>query len=268
MDQNVKKFVAGEKLTDAIARAKRLNKQGINCIINHLGENIKIKKHATDHVFSYLEIIDKISKNFLASSISIKLSEIGFIINQSFCEVNLEKILKAASNHNVFVWIDMEEYKYMQKSLNIFRKFIKKYKNLGITIQANIRGTSEILESLIKKQARVRVVKGAYKEKQENAFQTNFQINTNYLKLMNMLFEKSDKFAIGTHDLKMIRHADTFQHRYKKNFEFQFLMGVRSKMEIDLVRAGYLVSEYVPFGKDCQGYYKRRIEEQGLHLLD
>ena len=111
---------------------------------------------------------------------------------------------------------------------------------------------AERLEKLIKQKSRIRLVKGVYKEKSEHAFQTNFQINVNYLKMMNILFEKSENFAIATHDLKMIKHADKLQHYFKRSFEFQFLMGVRPQMEIDLVRAGYLVSEYVPFGAQKQ----------------
>ncbi len=267
MDAQVKRFVSGERLGDAVSRAKKLNKQGINSIISHLSENVKIKKQATENAFLYLEIIDQISKNKLSSSICLKPSQIGLLIEQPFCGSNIQKILKVASKNNVFVWIDTEDQKHAKKSLNIFKNFSKSYENMGIVIHASMLGTGEILEGLIKQNARIAITKGI-EERTENTFKTDFQINLNYLKLMNTLFEKSDKFAISTTDFKMIKHADNLQHRYKRSFEFQFLMGVRPKLEINLVRSGYIVSEHVPFGHDWKDYYEKRIREQNLHILE
>ena len=268
MDPQAKRFIAGEKLSDAIFRAKKLNRIGMQALISHLGENVKVKKTCTNYTFSYLQAIDEIQKNNLSASVSIKFSQIGLAINQGFCIDNLGKILKDASKKNVFVWVDMEEYRHMTKTLDIFRHFFKTYKNIGITLQANVKGIGEIMGSLAKQKARIRIVKDIYKDRPEAIFQSSFQVSLNFIKLMDFLFQKSDNFAIATHDLKLIKTAISQQHCYGRSFEFQFLMGVRPKLENDLLNSGYNVSEYVPYGIQCEEYYKRRIEEQELHRIE
>ncbi|MEQ8167309.1 MAG: proline dehydrogenase family protein [Candidatus Eremiobacterota bacterium] len=264
------RFVAGETLEEAIPKVKELNNMGMTATMDHLGEHVKDRAEAEASANSYLHLLDTIKKENLRAHVSVKLTMMGLAIDRNFCMENVERIVKQARTYETFVRIDMEGSDCTQPTLDTFYALREKYENVGIVIQGYLHRSEDDIKELIKKKAFVRLCKGAYKEPSSIAFQGKKDVEKNYLKLMEMVMAP-DVLASGyypamaTHDVKMIIATKKYVKENKirpDQFEFQMLYGVRRDLQKILVREGYNMRIYVPYGTEWYPYYLRRLAER------
>ncbi len=262
-----RQWIAGETLDDAIARAKKENNAGIRAIINFLGEHVKDEAEADNNVEENLWILRAIEESKTSASLSIKPTQLGLDIDKNLCLSKVEKIVSAASSKNIFVWIDMENAPYTQDTIDIYLEIIKKHKNAGIAIQANLKRSEGDVARIAASAGIIRLVKGAYSEKMEIAYTSRSDITRNFSKLMAYLFYKSPFFAIATHDDRLINEAIEANKTHQKKIEFQMLMGVRDELKRRLVKGGFTVVDYIPYGKNWFPYTTRRVRERKRNIL-
>jgi len=253
------RFIAGETLLSAIKRIKVANKRHMRGIIDYLGEELHTKKEVKIAISRYIKTMDEIAKRNLKAEIDVKLTNLGLVISKDYCKKNLIKILKHAKKHNYEIWIDAEQFKYWDDTLDIYLSVLKSYPNTFITLQSYLINSDKYIKRILSKRGKVRLVKGTYFEDKSVALQKRTQIRKQYVKLMNTLFTKSNNFGIATHDELIINKALKLQDKYNRDIEFQFLMGLAYNIKIKLAKQGYKVGEYIPYGKKWKKYYKRRL---------
>ncbi len=269
------RFVSGEKLEDAIDAAKDANELGIMATIDHLGESVKDEALAGKATDVYVRVLERIAESGVDSNISVKLTQLGLDIDYDLCLQNLERIVQKASEFNNFVRMDMEDSPYTQKTLDIFKTLRKKYPNVGIVLQTYLYRTEKDVEEVIENGYGLRLCKGAYTESKEIAFPKKAQVDQNFIHLLEMVFsEKARKngvvVGVATHDEKIIDWTKSFTRNNgvgKDEFEFQMLFGIRKKLQEELVKEGYKMRAYIPFGTHWYPYYMRRLAERPSNLL-
>ena len=262
-----KQWIAGNTIDDALISAKNAYKSERHAIINKLGEYHTSKKQITETIQEYQIIINSFKKWKIRGAISIKPTQIGLSISQKECYRNFEQIIRDARNAHVFVWLDMESSEHTDQTIEIYHSFFSKYERLGIALQANLKRTENDLVDLQKSGAKIRLVKGAYRENQRIAFMRRADVDKNYIKLMDLLFKNGNDFAIASHDEKIISKAKSLSKRFPRKFEFQFLKGIRDEIKNDLVKKKFVVSDYIPYGTNWLAYSVRRIKERKRNLL-
>lgn len=265
-----KRYIAGEERKDAIRVVRHLNSQGILATIDNLGEHIKEPSHAEDAVREYLGLLDDIRDGGVNSSVSLKLTHFGLDISDEIAEGNLRGIIKKASELNNFVTFDMEGSRYTQRTIDTFLRLHEKYTNIGIAIQSCLYRSPMDVRLLIEKGARVRLVKGAYKEPAQIAFPKKRDVDKNFEELMKSLLLKGNNPAIATHDERLINEAIRFADENgipKERFEFQMLLGIKRKLQKRLADSGYKVRVYIPYGADWLPYTLRRLRERKENLF-
>jgi proline dehydrogenase len=262
-----KQWIAGDTVDDALIAAKSAYSLRRHAIINKLGEYHTSKKQIKVVLEEYQKIVNSFRKWKIRGAISIKPTQIGLSISQKECNRNFEKIIQKARNAHVFVWLDMESSEHTDETIEIYHTFFSKYERLGIALQANLKRTENDLNDLIGMGAKIRLVKGAYREKANIAFKTKKDVDNNFIKLMKILFKKGNEFAIASHDTKIIQKAQSLSKKYPRKFEFQFLKGIREEFKSDLVKKKFVVSEYIPYGVNWLPYSIRRIKERKRNIL-
>ena len=262
-----KQWIAGNTIDDALTSAKNAYKLRRHTIINKLGEYHTSKKQISETVREYQKIIRSFRKWKIRGAISVKPTQIGLSISQKECYRNLEQIIHDARNAHVFVWIDMESSDHTDETIEIYNVFFSKYERTGIALQANLKRTENDLKDLLQIGAKVRLVKGAYRENARIAFKSKEDVDKNYVKLMRMLFQKSNEFAIASHDGKIIRKAQSLSKKYPRKFEFQMLKGIREDLKSKLIKKKFVVSDYIPYGINWLPYSIRRIKERKRNIL-
>ena len=262
-----RQWIAGENLDEATKRVKKENRAGISGIINFLGEHVKDLEEAEKNVDENLRILRAIENEKINATLSIKLTQLGLMIDKGICLSNVEKIISDAASRNIFVWIDMENSPYTGDTIEIYLNILKKYKKVGVAIQANLKRSENDVKKIAAEQGIIRIVKGAYKEKSELAYVSRSAVTINFSKLMAYLFYKSPFFAIATHDERLIQEAIEANKAHKKKLEFQMLMGVREELKNSLLKRGFIVVDYIPYGKTWFPYTIRRIRERKRNLL-
>ena len=262
-----KQWIAGDTVDDALIAAKSAYSLRRHAIINKLGEYHTSKKQIKVVLEEYQKIVNSFRKWKIRGAISIKPTQIGLSISQKECNRNFEKIIQKARNAHVFVWLDMESSEHTDETIEIYHTFFSKYERLGIALQANLKRTDNDLNDLIGMGAKIRLVKGAYREKANIAFKTKKDVDNNFIKLMKILFKKGNEFAIASHDTKIIQKAQSLSKKYPRKFEFQFLKGIREEFKLDLVKKKFVVSEYIPYGVNWLPYSIRRIKERKRNIL-
>lgn len=270
-----KRFIAGETLHEAVGVVKRLNEKGLTVTLDHLGESVSKEFEAMRSTSEYIEILDAIKKYSLNSNISLKLTGLGIDVDQELCVRNLEGIIGEAEKYNNFVRIDMESSAYIQRTIDIYLKLRKIHDNFGIVIQSYLyRSEKDILNLIHLVNTNIRLVKGAYKEPKEVAFPKKKDVDNSYLSLTDLLLSKKaldNKVytAFATHDEKIIEYIE---NQVSKNnisfdkFEFQMLYGIRRDLQEELVKEGYKVRVYTPFGTEWYPYFMRRLAERPANL--
>jgi len=262
-----KQWIAGDTIDDALITARKAYQSGRNVIINKLGEYHTSKKQIEITIKEYQKILSSYKKWKIHGAISVKPTQIGLSISQKECYLNFEKIIQDARKANVFVWLDMESTEHTDETIEIYNTFFSRYERLGIALQANLKRTENDLNDLLRIGAKIRLVKGAYRENARIAFKSKKEVDDNYLKLMRILFQKSNEFAIASHDTKIIQKAQNLSKKYPRKFEFQFLKGIREELKPDLIKEKFVVSDYIPYGVNWLQYSIRRIKERKRNIL-
>ena len=262
--------VAGTNVEDTIKSIRELNAKGISATVDNLGEFVFERSEALKAKDSILEVIEAIHANGVDAHISLKPTQIGLDIDYDFCYENLLEIVAAASKYDMHINLDMEDYGHLQPSFDLMDTLLKDYNNVGTVIQAYFDRAEDDIEKY--KHLRLRIVKGAYKEPVEVAFQTKEEIDANFIKLIEYHLLNGKFTSIATHDHHIINHVKKFvadNEIPNDKFEFQMLYGFRKDMQIDLAKQGYNFCTYVPFGDDWYGYFMRRLAErpQNLNLV-
>lgn len=262
-----KRWIAGYTLDDAIKSAQDANESRIKAILNRLGEHTPNLTLIQGYVEEYLRLLERISAEKIDGTISVKPSQIGLAANISLYRENLLKILERAREDDRFVWLDMENSPYTEATVQVYRELLPSHRMLGLCIQANMRRSEADVKDLLPRGGRIRLVKGAYPENGEVAFKKRSEVDANYARIMRMLFEQGDWFAIATHDGKMVAEAERLSRDDKTRFEFQLLKGIRDDLKTSLLNDGYNVSEYIPYGPEWYNYSKRRMRERKRNIL-
>ena len=262
--------VAGTTIAETIESIKKLNAQGISCTVDNLGEFVYEREEATEAKTSILNLIEAIQTHKVDAHISLKPSQLGLDIDYDFCYNNLKEIIDKANSYNIFVNFDMEDHARLQPSFDILESLSEEYDNIGTVIQAYFYRAEADLHKF--KDYRLRIVKGAYKETEENAYQGKQEIDENYIKLIEWHLLNGKFTSIATHDHNVINHVKQFVADHNipnEKFEFQMLYGFRTDLQLQLVQEGYNECTYVPFGNDWYGYFMRRLAErpQNINLI-
>ncbi|MDR4510837.1 MAG: proline dehydrogenase family protein [Nitrososphaeraceae archaeon] len=272
-----KKWIAGFNRDQALKYVKQTNQRGIGCILNYLGEDLTEKGKIIDTIHEYENLLGQINIMCLKGCISIKPSQIGLSLNYDFCLNNLERIVKYAKKKGIFVWLDMESYKYVPSTILLYEELTKEHSNVGIVVQSYLKRSIPDLSDLLNYSSGIRIVKGAYKESEDVAFQSKSQIDENFINLVKLMFSQSKEsqkndciIAIATHDSKLIDMIiDLFfqLNGNNINMEFQFLKGVRDKLKIELLKRGFRIYEYTPYGDNWLPYSIRRLKERKRNVF-
>lgn len=261
----VSRFVAGEEMETAIEVVRGLNDEGLSASLDLLGENVTEKDDAVAFRDAYVALLRGIADAGVDANISIKLSMIGLDIEQKMARDHLRTVLEAARETGNWVRIDMEGSPLIQMTLEVFHALFEEFDNVGVVIQSMMRRSAEDVETLVGEGARVRLVKGAYREPEPLAFQEKSEVNDAFDRLSVRLLDDGTYPAIATHDDDRIDHV--LRHVTSKGipadaFEFQMLYGLRRETQRSLVERGYRMRVYVPYGKRWLPYFSRRLRER------
>lgn len=265
-----RRFVPGEELAPAIAAVRACNDAGMTASLDHLGENVVTREDAERARDAYLEALDRIAADGVQCNVSLKLTHIGLDLEEEFCAQQLRKIVQRADELKTFVRVDMEGSAYTERTLQMVRQARAQSASVGTVIQAYLYRSEADIRALLAIGCRVRLVKGAYKEPSQIAFSRKKDVDANFIKLMKILLPSGIYHALATHDPKMIEAAIRFaveQEISRDKFEFQMLYGIRTDLQKQLVREGYRVRVYIPFGRDWFPYFMRRLAERPANLL-
>ncbi len=260
-----KRFVAGEELESALRVAGQLNQSGMSVSLNLLGEHVANREDAFRSTAEYIQVYDRIAEAGVDSNVSIKLTQLGLNIDESLCFDQVSKILERAREYQNFLRLDMEGTPYTQRTLDMFYRLFQGHKNIGVVIQAYLFRSEADIDRLNQFQARIRLCKGAYKEPPELAIQKMPQIRANYMRLARRLLKDGNYLGIATHDDILINGVKEFVGREsisRDSFEFQMLYGIRTPTQAALVKEGYRLRVYVPYGTQWLPYFYRRLRER------
>jgi proline dehydrogenase len=265
------RFVAGETLDTALAAVARLNARGITASLDLLGESVHNEAEARAAGDEYVRMLDRIHERKADANVSVKLTAMGLDISEELCVATVHRILQRAREYQTFVRIDMESSEYTQRTLDLFeqRLYPAYRENVGIVLQSYLYRTFADVQRANLIKARVRICKGAYKEPETVAYPDKTDVDSNYVRSMHELMSKGHYPGIATHDEAIIREAKRFAKENAiapSRFEFQMLYGVRRDLQDRLVREGYRVRVYVPFGTQWYPYLMRRLAERPANL--
>jgi proline dehydrogenase len=266
-----RRFIAGETIDEAIEVARTLQVGGFHLALDHLGESVTTVANASAAAREYIRLIEVIEAAGIERNISLKLTQLGLSIDRATCVDNLRRILEPAARHQFFVRIDMENSPYTEATLQVFETLWSlDIRNMGIALQSSLFRTEQDVRRMNELGARVRLVKGAYKEPSSVAFQQKTDVDAAYLRQMRLLLDHGTYPAIATHDPDIIREARAYTAERgiaSDRYEYQMLYGVRRDLQSQLVAAGCRVRVYVPFGKEWFPYFMRRLGERPANVM-
>jgi len=279
------RFVAGEEISDAIQVVKELNLKGIFATLDQLGEHTSTLSEAHQSTDGIIEILEQIEKNQVKANVSIKLTQIGLAIDEAICESNLETILIKAREFGNYIRIDMEDSPYTDMTIKMFRAMRSRgYSDVGLVVQSCLFRTDSDTRALLGEGTHFRLVKGAYKEPVELAYPKKFDVDKNFDHLTSLMIDSAIESgakevsedgrippvtALGTHDEKRISFAKSYQTSKglpKRALEIQMLYGIRRDLQENLIKEGYPVRIYVPFGTHWYPYFVRRLAERPANI--
>lgn len=265
------RFVAGETLDTAVAAVKKLNAVGMTASLDLLGESVSNESEARAASKQYCAILDRINDERLDANVSVKLTAMGLDISEEVCVSNMQSVLQCASQHKNFVRLDMESSAYAQKTLDLFehRLYPCYRENVGIVLQSYLFRTTADVEHANLIRARVRLCKGAYMEPEGVAYPSKKDVDASYIRSMKHLMLKGNYPGIATHDQAIIQTAKDFARESgikPDRFEFQMLYGVRRDLQFQLIREGYRLRIYIPFGTQWYPYLMRRLAERPANI--
>jgi proline dehydrogenase len=267
--------VAGNQVEDAIRVAAELNRRGISVSVDNLGENVTNVEEAHASAQLYHQLLDQMAANKLNANISLKLTHMGLDVDEQLARELVTGLVQKAATMNPpnFVRVDMEGSPYTQRTLEFVHALHRMPGNgghVGTVIQSYMLRAEADVEQLLADRIRIRLCKGAYKEPPEVAFQKKSEVDANYIKLMKMLLKSGVYHGLATHDENIINEAKAFAMREKiprDAFEFQMLHGIRRDLQQSLVREGWGMRVYVPFGTEWYPYFMRRLAERPANVF-
>jgi proline dehydrogenase len=280
------RFVAGETLADAMRVARELNQKGMVVTLDHLGEHTNTTEASRQAAKHVIDILGEIEKAGVRANVSIKLTQIGLAQGYEVCKENLSTILARARENETFIRLDMEDHPWVSSTLQLYREMSDQIggDSLGVVIQSYLYRSEVDIRELASRGARVRLCKGAYKEPADIAFPKKADVDTNYDRLTEMLIDASLQSgapqlspngkippvpAVGSHDDLRIERAKAYANLKdlpKQALEFQMLYGIRRDLQEQLVKEGYPVRIYVPYGTEWYPYFMRRLAERPANL--
>jgi len=266
----VNRFVSGEELEDGLNAVKKVNSQGGIATLDHLGEEVSEASEAVAAADVYVDALDQIKEWGVDTNVSAKPTQLGLKISQDLCEQNFARMIERAKSHGNFVRMDMEGSDCTADTLEVFYRLRKRYDNVGIVIQSYLYRSEADVDEVLKLGGRIRLCKGAYKEPKEIAFPRIDQVNENFVKLMEKMLKSGICHGIATHDDKLIEKTKRFAEKNnipKESFEFQLLYGIRTELARQLIKDGYNVRTYIPFGRQWYSYFMRRLAERPANLF-
>ena len=270
----VRRFVAGPALEDALGVAARLNAEGVDAAVTHLGENVATVGDAAHAAEAYLEILEQIDRRKLRAVPSLKLTHLGLDLGEAVCRANLERVVARGLTAHTLVWVDMESSAYTDRTLDLYRRLRGTYSNLACVVQAYLRRTAQDIERLIENGATLRLCKGAYREPPEIAFPAKRDVDESYARGIDRLLSAGAMArnvypAFATHDERLLDRARE-QARAggitADRFELQMLYGIRHDLHGPMRAAGLRLRVLVPYGEDWYGYFMRRLAERPANL--
>ena len=265
-----RRFIAGETIDEAITCVRDLPAKGLHLTLDYLGESVSSAAAASAAAADYVKIIGAIVASGIERNISLKLTQLGLDVDRATAVDNMRRILEPADANNFFVRIDMENSPYTDATLDILDTLWRQgHTNVGTVIQCYLKRSPADIHRLNTHRMRVRLVKGAYQEPKHLAFQKKAEVDAAYVELMQGLLDEGTYPAIATHDPKMIEA--TKQYAKSKGyandrFEFQMLYGIRRDLQASLIKEGYRVRVYVPFGHQWYPYFMRRLGERPANV--
>jgi proline dehydrogenase len=270
-----RRFVAGTTVEEALAAAQAVNRLSMGVSLDNLGENVTNAEEARQSAQVYQRLLHEIEERKLQANVSVKLTHMGLDVDEKLARELVSGLVAKAgsSNPRNFVRVDMEGSPYTQRTLDLVHELHRQPGNAGVVgavIQSYMRRSVQDVEQLLAAGIRVRLCKGAYKEPPEIAYQKKSEVDANYVQLTKMLLKSGVYHGIATHDPRMIEAAIVFARREKippESFEFQMLHGIRRDLQQQLVREGWRMRVYIPFGTEWYPYLMRRLAERPANLL-
>ncbi len=265
-----RRFIAGETVEEAIDAARSVERAGMTVTLVLLGASVASGAEADTATREYLAVMDAIVAAGIGRNISLKLTQLGLTVDRATSVDNLRRILDAAAKHDFFVRIDMENSPFTQITLDVFETMWQQgYRNAGVVLQSCLPRSLEDARRLNALGARVRIVKGAYKEPKSVAYQDKAQVDAAYVDILKLLLSDGQYPAIATHDPAMITAARSHVAEHgisPEAFEFQMLYGIRRDLQSQLTAEGFRVRVYVPFGREWFPYFMRRLGERPANV--
>jgi len=267
------RFVAGTTVEDAMAATRSMNDLGLTVSIDNLGENVTNPDEARQSAALYHQLLDEITARGLKANVSLKLTHMGLDIDEKLARENVCALVAHAARCHSFVRVDMEGSPYTQRTLDLVRELHRvpgHQDAVGAVIQSYMRRSQRDIEDLLAEHIRIRLCKGAYKEPPELAFQKKSEVDSNYIELVKVLLKSGVYHGIATHDEKIIETTKAFARAEKippDSFEFQVLYGIRRDLQENLVRDGWRMRVYIPFGTEWYPYLMRRLGERPANVF-
>ena len=269
------RFVAGTGVEDALRASQAVNQKGPSVSVDNLGENVTNAEEARASAELYHQLLDEIAKRQLNANVSLKLTHMGLDVDETLAQDLVAGLVAKAASLNPpnFVRIDMEGSPYTQRTLDFVHELHRQPGHagaVGAVIQSYMRRAEDDIEKLLAERIRIRLCKGAYKEPEEIAFQQKSEVDANYVKLMKVLMKSGVYHGLATHDEKIINQAKSFatnENIPRDAFEFQMLYGIRRDLQRRLVREGWRMRVYIPFGTEWYPYFMRRLAERPANAL-
>jgi len=266
-----RRFVAGETLDEALRAVQELNARGITATLDLLGESVTNEREARQARDEYLLMLDRIHERRLEANVSLKLTAMGLDISEELCVAIMHDVLSRAQAYRTFVRLDMEASAYTERTLRLFEeRLYPAYKeHVGVVLQSYLYRTFADTERANELHARVRLCKGAYKEPASVAYPDKSDVDANYVKCMHLLMKHGNYPGLATHDPRMIDEAKRFaaaEGIAKDRFEFQMLYGIRRDLQEQLVKEGYRMRVYIPYGTQWYPYLMRRLAERPANV--
>ncbi len=271
----LKRFMPGEQIEDAIKAADEFLQNSIPTVFTHLGENLTNLSEAGQVTSHYLDVLDKLHQNKLKTEISLKLTQLGFDLSVDQTYENFKKIaVKTNELMNNILWIDMEGSDYTQKTIDFYKRIKQEVPNVGLCLQAYLYRTEKDVADLLVLSPAIRLVKGAYKEPANIAFEQKSKTDENYYKLSVQLMKgillNGGRVAFGTHDIDLISKIENAAAEInypKENLEFQMLYGIKPAEQLRLTKEGYTIRVLISYGEAWYPWYVRRLAERPANVL-
>jgi proline dehydrogenase len=265
------RFIAGERLEDAVAAVKQLNAQGLTASFDHLNEEVRTEDETREEVREYRRLLARIDAEGAQANVSLKLTQCGLLFDRALALENARAVVKEAAARGSFVRVDMEQSALTQATLDTVRALHGEFGELrvGAVLQSYLRRTEQDARALCAERVRIRLCKGAYLEGPEVAFQGKREVDESFVRTMKVLLDSGMYHGIATHDEEMIDATLGYAARQnlpRSAFEFQMLYGIRRDLQVRLAKEGFPVRVYVPYGRYWYPYFMRRLAERPANL--